>query len=328
MAVRFGLNNKNAKGREEAIAKAQRKLTLEGHPGSKVGDLHAVLVKPDDLGAIPEIFQPREFTFGARDYDRTHVKALEQEARIHGELGPILVINLKSDGWIIAEGHHRVEAYKSLGRGDQEITCEWFYGSVQDAAKEALKRNNIVKLNIPQPDRMEEAWKWVTLGWGSKAEIVKACGVGDGTVATMRRAVRLVQLNDPEHKNFDDAQAFRQRLMEWGYGGTAPLKKDATPVEALEYLKTLTWGIAGRLYKGVTKKEFDADEAAMRLVKWLNNRVGGTLSKNYEITARALKLLDPTLPPQLMTHWRGDPDVDPDFNPYASDPHEQTDEDL
>src|SRR5262245_12248061 len=151
MAVRFGLNNKNAKGREEAVAKAQKKLTLEGHPGSKVGDLHTVLVKPDDIGAIPEIFQPREFTFGARDLDRIHVKALGQEARIVGELHPPLVIKLKRDGWIVAEGHHRIAAYKELGRGDQEIMCEWFYGSVREAADASLQRNNIIKKNIPQP---------------------------------------------------------------------------------------------------------------------------------------------------------------------------------
>jgi hypothetical protein len=58
-----------------------------------------------------------------------------------------------------------------LGRGDQQIECDWFYGSVQEAAMEALERNNILKLNISQPDRMEEAWKWVLLEWGSKAEI-------------------------------------------------------------------------------------------------------------------------------------------------------------
>jgi ParB-like nuclease domain len=328
MAVRFGLNNKNAKGRREAVEKAQKKLTLEGHPGSKVGDLHTVLVKPDDIGAIPEIFQPREFTFGARDHDRTHVKALTQTARNVGELEPVRVIKLKWDGWIVTEGHHRVEAYKALGRGDQEIKCEWFYGSVQEAAKESLKHNNIIKLNILQPDRMEEAWKWVLLGWGSKAQIVRACDVGEGTVATMRRAVGLAQLQDPEHKKFSDAEAFRQRLREWGTGGISPLKKDATPDETRDYLETLTWGIVGRLYSGVTKKEFDADEAAMQLVKFIDNRIGQALSRSPEITARALKILDAALPPQLMTFWRRDPEVDLDFDPYAKEPHEQTDEDL
>jgi hypothetical protein len=57
---------------------------------------------------------------------------------------------------VVAEGHHRIEAYKSLGRGNQEIKCEWFYGNVREAADAALQRNNIVKLNIKQPDRMEE----------------------------------------------------------------------------------------------------------------------------------------------------------------------------
>jgi ParB-like nuclease domain len=275
-----------------------------------------VLVKPNDIGEIPEIFQPREFTLGARDHDRIHVTALAQEIRNRGELDPVLVIKLKWDGWIVAEGHHRVQAYKELGQGDQEIQCDWFYGSVQEAAIEALRRNNILKLNIKQPDRMEEAWKWVLLGWGSKTEIVKACGVSDGTVATMRRAVRFVQLQDPEHKDFGDAAMFRQRLREWGIGRPdAPPKEGAAPTEWFDYLKTFTWGIAGRLLKGVTQKEFDADEAAMRLVKWLNNRVGGTLSKNPDITARALKILDPTLPPQLMKAWRKNGDDD-DYDPY------------
>jgi ParB-like nuclease domain len=338
MVVRFGLNNKNAKGRQEALAKAQKKLTLEGHPGPKVGDLHRVLVKPNDIGEIPEIFQPREFTLGARDHDRIHVKALEQEIRNRGELDPVLVIKLKWDGWIVAEGHHRVQAYKELGQGDQEIQCDWFYGSVQEAAIEALRRNNILKLNIKQPDRMEEAWKWVLLGWGSKTEIVKACGVGDGTVGTMRRAVRWVQLLDekhkpmrPEHKDFNDAVAFRQRLQEWVKGSstvTAP-KEDATPAEWFDYLTTFTWGIAGRMLEGVTQREFDAEHAAMRIVKRLNGALGHMLSENPKITARALQILDPALPPQLIRTWRKERDFDDfDYEDYRAELQTQTDEGL
>jgi ParB-like nuclease domain len=323
MVVRFGLNNKNAKGRQEALAKAQKKLTLEGHPGRNVGDLHRVLVKPNDIGEIPEIFQPREFTLGARDHDRIHVTALTQEIRNRGELDPPLVIKLKRDGWTVVEGHHRVEAYKELGRGDQEIQCDWFYGSVQEAAIEALERNNILKLNIKQPDRMEEAWKWVLLRWGSKAEIIKACGVSDGTVGTMRRAVRFVQLLDeknkpmrPEHKDFNDAVAFRKRLQEWKRDATVP-KEDSTPSEWFDYLMTFTWGVAGRMLKGVTQQEFDEENAAMRIVKRLNGAVGHMLSENPKITARALQILDPTLPPQLIKAWRKDPDVE------WSDPYDE-----
>jgi hypothetical protein len=335
MVVRFGLNNKNAKGRKEALAKAQTRLTLEGHSGRNVGDLHRVRVKPDDIGEIPEIFQPREFTLGLRDHDRIHVKALAQEISNRGELEPVLVIKLKWDGWIVAEGHHRVQAYKELGRGDQEIQCDWFYGSVQEAAIEALRRNNIVKLNISQPNRMEEAWKWVVLRWGSKAEIIKACGVSDGAVATMRRAVRFVQLLDekhkpmqPEHKDFNKAVAFRKRLQEWKRDATVP-KEDSTPAEWFDYLTTFTWGVAGRMLKGVTEREFDAEHAAMRIVKRLNGAVGHMLSENPKITARALQILDPTLPPQLITAWRKERSFDDfDYEDYHAELQTQTDDDL
>jgi hypothetical protein len=261
-----------------------------------------VLIKPNDIGAIPEIFQPREFTFGLRDHDRIHVKALQQEIRIHGELHPPLVIKLKPDGWIVVEGHHRLAAYKAEGKGDQSIKCRWFRGSVREAADAALSRNNIIKLNIKQPDRVEEAWKRVINGWGSKAQIVRLCSVGDGTVATMRRAVRLAQIQDPADDNFQEAVAFRKRLSEYGDG----LKENATPAEAIDHLKTLTWGIAGVLYRGVTKAEFDANAAALRLARHIQERLKDTLVKDPKTTARALNLIDPMLPWQLVETWRED----------------------
>ena len=59
--------------------------------------------KPNDIRAIPEIFQPREFTFGLRDKDKAHIIALKQEIAIHGELDPPPVIRLRGDGWVVAE---------------------------------------------------------------------------------------------------------------------------------------------------------------------------------------------------------------------------------
>jgi len=314
MVVRVGIN-RSAKSREEALAKAEEKRTLKGHPGSKTGDLATVLVKPNDISAIPAIFQPREFTFGLREHDRIHVKSLQHEIAIHGELDPPLVIKLKRDGWVVAEGHHRVEAYKAAGQGDKEITCEWFYGTVREAADAGLKHNNIVKLNIKSADKSEEAWKRVVLGWGSKREIVKLCSVSEGLVATMRRAVRTVQAQDEE------GEAFRKRLCEGFYG--TPLKEGATAAEALEHLKTLTWGIAGGLYRGVTKEQFDTDAAVMRLARTIQNRLADELSKDPKITARALELYDASLPEALMEAW-GRPMPDP-YAPVVETTH---DEDL
>jgi hypothetical protein len=64
------------------------------------------------------------------------------------------------------------------------------------------------------------------------------------------------------------------------------------------------------------------------LVKRLNGAVGGMLSDNPEITARALKILDPTLPPQLIKAWRKERDFDFDDEDYRAELQTQTDEGL
>jgi hypothetical protein len=181
---------------------------------------------------------------------------------------------------------------------------------------------------------MEEAWKWVLLEWGSKAEIVKACDVADGTVAAMRRAVRWAQLLDekrkpmqPEHKDFKDAVAFRKRLREWNLINGRP-NEDAAPAEWFDYLTTFTWGVAGRMLAGVTEREFDEEHAVMRIVKRLNGALGEMLSENPKITARALQRLDPELPPQLIKTWRKERSSFFDDEDYQAELHTQTDEGL
>jgi hypothetical protein len=297
MVIRVAINN-NAKKREEALAAAEKKLTLEGHTPT-------VRLKPNEISTLPEIFQPREFTFGLRPVDGLHVKALQREIGIHGELDPPCVIKLKRTGWVVTAGHHRIEAYKAEGKGDEEITCQWFKGTVQAAAKDAMKENNKVKLNVKQADRMEEAWKQVLLKWGSKREIAEWCSVSPSQVAIMRRAVQTVQAQNPK------GEEFRKRLSVGYY--SPPLKETATPAEALEHLKTLSWGVAGAYFRGATKEEHDEDAAVMRLVRILQNRLEDELSKNSpRIFARALRLYDPSLPPQLITAWKKDGDDDYD----------------
>jgi hypothetical protein len=80
------------------------------------------------------------------------------------------------------------------------------------------------------------------------------------------------------------------------------------------------------MLKGVTQREFDAEHAAMRLVKRLNGAVGGMLSDNPEITASALKILDPTPPPQLMRAWRKERSFDFDDEEYRAELQTQTDD--
>ena len=46
--------------------------------------------------------------------------------------------------------------------------------------------NAKTKLNVPEEDKMEEAWKRVLLKQGSKKQIALLCDVSERSVATMR----------------------------------------------------------------------------------------------------------------------------------------------
>jgi hypothetical protein len=76
------------------------------------------------------------------------------------------------------------------------------------------------------------------------------------------------------------------------------------------------------MLKGVTQQEFNEENAAMRIVKRLNGAVGHMLSENPKITTRALQILDPTLPPQLIKAWRKErsfDDFDFDYEDYRAE---------
>jgi hypothetical protein len=70
--------------------------------------------------------------------------------------------------------------------GHRRFKCEWFPGSVQGAVDESIRRNAKTKLNVPKEDKMEEAWKRVLLGQGTKKQIALLCDVSPRSVANMR----------------------------------------------------------------------------------------------------------------------------------------------
>jgi hypothetical protein len=152
-----------------------------------------VQVKPKDIGERLELFQPRRPGYGTRTLETKYVNALATRITRKGELDPVTVVKLKNGlkrgghEWIIVDGHHRRAAYLKLKR-KEAITCEWFAGSAREATDESLRRNEKIHLRVDQGDKAEEAWKRTLLGWGSKAEVVRITGCGEGTVAKMRRA--------------------------------------------------------------------------------------------------------------------------------------------
>lgn len=205
-----------------------------------------------------------------------------------GALDPILVLPV-ADKYYVIDGHHRLAAY---------ITAEWkrdvpaivFRGSLDDAIREALRSNSKNKLSMTAPERTEAAWRLVKMGkpgdWPDTVSEIVAMGVaGKGTVDRMR--------------------ADWTKLLSGDYGGVKDLAK-------------LNWKQAQTKLDGKEKQEFDEnswrEERAQNLADDIR-RYKIALTRNPEITALALEILDPGLPQELMAYWEPRRPFDPNAEP-------------
>lgn len=281
MSSRGAVNN-TAKARAEALAEAEARLVRPKAEANR-----QLRLSPAQIKFRLALFQPREFSYGARDVDAEHVKKLKRAVETtEGNLDPVLVIKLGRE-WVCVDGHHRLAAYEASIGDKVAVPCEWFDGTVREAVDEGMCRNNKDKLNVVQQDRMEEAWKRVLLKWGSKKEIRILCNVGEGTVAQMRRVAKQAVANDAAGK------LFRERLEPGGM----------TPAQARRKLMETTWSITKLAHLGIGGKEITEETRAARLARRINARLTNTLSRDPAVTARALQLYDPELPEKLMAAW-------------------------
>jgi hypothetical protein len=263
---------RTAKVLKKGIADAEKYRSVRDRPADGI-----VKIKPSEIKTQPELFQIREFSFGLKQTDGEHVKKLARAIGTVGELDPPVVIKIGSE-WICVDGHHRIEAYKKT-EWRAPIKCVWFNGSVTEAVDESMRLNGKDRLNVPQRDRLETAWKLVLLGDHSKAQIVELCCVGDGSVAHMRRVVKVYGLEGEVA-----SKLFRKQL--------------GVPLDEA------SWTSARLAFAGVEPKERDDEEEAAKLAKRINSRLTNRLSRDPRITARALALYDPDLPKALMAAWR------------------------
>jgi hypothetical protein len=274
-----------------AVRAAQKQLdatTERPAPGQQVA------LAVNEIETRTELFQPRGFYMGVYELDNSFVSKLKREIGIRGELDPVLVIKLGT-AWVVVDGHHRLDAYKRFG-WKEPLTCDWFGGNVHEAVDESVRRNSVLKLQMDQPDRLEQAWKRTVLHWGSKADVRKLCGVSDGLVAMMRRV-------EARYREDSDAgRLFRERLA--GVG-----------------IDEVSWSAARAAFLDLEQKEVDQHEAAAKLAKRMRSSLQDRLSLNHEITALALELYDfalveflkdrpPSRPPEAGT--AEDEEVDPD----------------
>jgi len=252
---------------------------------------------PEQIEMRVELFQPREFSVGLRKTDPQYVKKLARQIGLVGELDPILVIRFV-DAWICIDGHHRVEAYKRA-KWATGIKCEWFAGTVREAVDVSIRRNRTVKLEVPLADRQEQAWKRTLMGWGSKREVREICGIAEGTIAFMRRVKDTAATRDKS----DFAKAFRRRL--------------GKPLEET------TWSIAKLTFANVEPGEIDLDTAARRLARSLRSRHEDRLSRNPQVTARALAIYDQDLPEPLTRALQQQLGAQDDEEAFAGTPAQQ-----
>jgi hypothetical protein len=149
---------------------------------------------------------------------------------------------------------------------------------VWDAIDESVRRNNKIKLAMTRQDKQAQAWKRVVLGRRSKSDIVKLCGVSDGTVAQMRRVLKAFTRGD------------KQRELRAKLG---------------EALEDAPWMRVKLVYLGVADEEkISEQERAERLARALRSRMHGKLSENSRITALALRAYDESLPDRLIATWK------------------------
>ena len=286
--VRTGRHS--AKDRQEALAGAEKQLKLPAK------GLKTVKLKPDDIGFRLALFQPREFLGGLKKTDGKTVRDLAHSIGIYGELDPVLVIKLGEE-FVCVDGHHRLEAYKKTKR-TQAIKCEWFPGSVQEAVDESIRRNAKTKLNVPKEDKMEEAWKRVLLGQGSKKQIALLCDVSPRSVANMRMVAACDK--DPGERR----DQFRSHL------GDRPLRE-------------VSWSSARMAWQGTERTAITEEEEAKALAQRIGQKLEGLLSRNPKVTARALELYDADLPKGLVRAWRAEhPFLAPDGEEWPDDTQE------
>jgi hypothetical protein len=261
----------------------ERKLATSATPKHTQGNAE-VKLKVNSIRVAEQVFQWRTPQYNMIPSD-DHIFELAKATQSTGALEPILVFPV-ADKYYVMDGHHRLAAYRTAGwKGD--IPAIVFTGSLDDAVREALRRNSKNKLPMTARDKTEAAWRLVKQGksgeWpDSISETMKLTGVGKGTVNRMRAA--WTELHNGQHG--DDKK-----------------------------LRDLGWGQAQAKLEGTGAQAFDEGS-------WLEKRAQNLaddirraklhLSKNIEVTALALEILDPQLPEALRAHWAPPRPFDPD----------------
>jgi len=243
---------------KDKISKRLRKMQLS------VGD-----IKTD-----PETFQFRDF-----ETTESHVDDLGKTLKAGRKLPPILVWDSGDGGYIVIDGHHRLEAfcrYKPSGK----IAVSVFTGTKADARLLACEDNAKARLPMTHQEKSNAAWRLVCSdGDYSKADICRVTGISDSTVAKMRRTKRALTEKEQELprtwlRALQTLKSYEQEAM------TDDMWDEITKEKAKELYDRVGGDIA-RMTKSYPKAVYLMLEKAMgergldELVEWHGPQEGG-----------------------------------------------------
>lgn len=144
-------------------------------------------VRIDQVFTEEETFQPR-----AGGLNESHIASLVDVLRRGGVLDPIALWQKDETGkLIVADGHHRLEAY--IRHGTEKAPALVYRCERAAALLLPIQDNAKTRLPLTYEDKAGWAWKLTVEGGYSRAEVVASCGVSDGTVAAMRKTLKGLQ---------------------------------------------------------------------------------------------------------------------------------------
>jgi hypothetical protein len=271
----------------------EKKLATSATPEHTQGNAE-VKLKVNSIRVAEKVFQWRTPQYNMIPSD-DHIFEMAKATQRTGALEPILVFPV-ADKYYVMDGHHRLAAYRTA-EWEGDIPAMVFEGSLDEAVREALRRNTKNQLPMTAKDRNAAAWRLVKLGkpgdWpDSISEIAELCGVGTSTVERMRAA--WTELHNGPYERIED--------LSWKQARDKLAGKEKQAFDVDSYIE----GRAGSLASAIARAELH-------------------LSRDIEVTARALEMLDPGLPEALMAHWTPQPPPRP-FDPDAVDEDELDEE--
>lgn len=148
------------------------------------------------LGSIremPEVFQPRD------GISEQHVSDLVKLIASVVDLDPIVIL-IVGDDYILTDGHHRLDAYRSAKIRPVDVPVTYFPGGPLEALIAGGAENGKVRLALSPRERQDFGWRLVLSEMLTRPQIEAATGISRAQITLMRRAMTVLG---------DDADSYR-----------------------------------------------------------------------------------------------------------------------